>query len=105
MQHSLESETSRSILDTTKRIHGNGSCKSENDYDQHCAAQNSSRNIDRWLQQRNQFRAEQKVEHGATRKNKRVRNEPEFVPSTCFNLLASFFAGGSLKLFANFRLF
>ncbi len=77
----------------------------EHDHDQCCPAQNSPKDINHWLRQRNQFCAEQKKEHNATGKNKRVCNKPEFISSACFDLLAGFFASSALKLFANFRLF
>src|SRR6266446_9059930 len=101
MHDALEREASRSIFNASKPINGRGSRNREHYHDQGCASQNSLRNIDTRLRQRNQFCAQQKVNRGAGGKNKRMRNKPEFVSAAGFDLLAAFFTGGPLELFAN----
>src|SRR5206468_722351 len=102
MRDALERETSGSILDPSKSIDRNRTHHRQHDGDQHCAPQNSLSNPNPGLRQRNDFRAEDKVNSSAQAKNNGVHDKPVLVSAGWLDLFAALFTRGSLQLLANF---
>src|SRR5947207_513384 len=102
MRDALERETSGSILDPSKSIDRNRTHHRQHDGDQHCAPQNSLSNPNPGLRQRNDFRAEDKVNSSAQAKNNGVHDKPVLVSAGWLDLFVALFTRGSLQLFANF---
>src|SRR5204863_3463198 len=102
MRDALERETSGSILDPSKSIDRNRTHHRQHDGDQHCAPQNSLSNPNPSLRQRNDFRAEDKVNSSAQAKNKGVHDKPVLVSAGWLDLFATLFTRGTLQFFANF---
>src|SRR5436309_27245 len=102
MRDALERETSGSIFDPSKSIDRNRTRHRQHDGDQHCAPPNSLSNPNPGLRQRNDFRAEDKVNSSAQAKNNGVHDKPVLVSAGWLDLFATLFTRGSLQLFANF---
>src|SRR6266700_3086682 len=92
MRDALERETSGSILDPSKSIDRNRTRHRQHDGGQHCAPQNSLSNPNPGLRQRNDFRAEDKVNSSAQAKNNGVHDKPVLVSAGWLDLFAELLA-------------
>src|SRR5437764_8269608 len=102
MRDALERETSGSILDPSKSIDRNRTRHRQHDGDQHCAPQNSLSNPNPGLCQRNDFRAEDKVNSRAQAKNNGMHDKPVLVSAGWLDLFPALFTRSSLQLFAKY---